>query len=151
LSTSRFNRKARERLLYIATGLVILVIISIIIWIIPHVVQDTAHETIPEKALPAFWVLIAIHLVLLAVLIWKILVSHRGGRLSKTGLIIPGIILILMSMLLIDFAGAFLKNHPDLFSGSVLLFICSFCDMISGVITIMLTTRLRDNKQKTIL
>jgi Na+/proline symporter len=142
LSASRFNRKARERLLYIATGLVILVILSIIIWIIPHVVQDTAHEAIPEKALPAFWVFIAIHLVLLAVLIWKILVSHRGGRLSKTGLIIPGIILILMSMLLIDEAGAYLEHQPEMFNVAILLFVCSFCDMIAGIITTMLPTRL---------
>ncbi|MFO7614649.1 MAG: hypothetical protein R6W71_08430 [Bacteroidales bacterium] len=149
LSASRFNRKARERLLYIATGLVVLVILSISFWVIPHVINDTTPEARPEKAVPAFWVLIAIHLVLLAVLIWKILVSRRGGRLRKIGLIIPGIILILMSMMLIDAAGAFLEHHPDMFSGAIVLFICSFCDMMAGIITIMLPVRLPENQHKT--
>jgi uncharacterized membrane protein YczE len=142
LSASKFNRKARVRLLYIATGLLILVIVALIIWIMPHVLHDTTPEAIPEMAIPAFWFLIAIHLILLAVLIGKIRVSLRGGQLRKTGLIVPGIILILMSMLLIDVARACLEHQPDMFSVAIILFIGAFCDMITGIITIMLPTRL---------
>ena len=47
-------------MLYIATGLVILVILAFIIRVIPHVLNDTTPEAKPEKAVPAFWVLIAI-------------------------------------------------------------------------------------------
>jgi hypothetical protein len=144
LSASRFDRKSRDRLLYTATGLVILVIVSIITWVIPRVLSDTTPEASSEKVVPAFWMFIAIHLVLLAVLIWQIMVSRRGGRLRKIGLIIPGIILILMSMLLIDAARAFLEHHSDMFSVAIILFTCSFCDMITGIITIMLPTRLPD-------
>jgi uncharacterized membrane protein len=150
LSASRFNRKARERLLYTATGLVILVILAVITWVIPHVIKDKTPGASPENAVPAFWVLAAIHLIILAVLIGKIRVSHRGGRLRKTGLIIPGIIMILMSMFLIDAAGANLQNQPETFSVAMILFISAFCDLITGIITIMLPTRLGDNKQKTI-
>jgi hypothetical protein len=134
-------------LLYIATGLVILVILALIIRVIPPINNDTTPEASPEKAVPAFWVLIAIHLVLLAVLIWKILVSRRGGRLRKIGLIIPGIILILMSMVLIDTAGVILENRPDRVVVAILLFFSACCDMVSGIITIMLPTRLPDNQQ----
>jgi uncharacterized membrane protein len=150
MSPSRFNRKSREKLLYAATGLVILVILAVITWVIPHVIKDKTPEASPENAVPAFWVLAAIHLIILAVLIGKIRVSHRGGQLRKTGLIIPGVILILMSMLLIDAAGAYLEHQPDMFIVAIILFISAFCDMITGVITIMLPTRLGDNKQKTI-
>jgi hypothetical protein len=149
LSASRFNRKALERLLYIASGLVILVILSNIIWVIPHVIRDTTPGARPERAAPVFWALVAFHLLILAVLIWKILISRRGGRLRKIGLIIPGIVLILMSMMLIDAAGDFLEHHPDMFSGAILLFICSFCDLMSGVIIIMLPVRLPENQHKT--
>jgi len=144
LSASRFNRKARERLLYIATGLVILVLLAVIIWVIPHVLNDTTFGATPEIAVPAFWVLIALHLVLLAVLIGKILVSRRGGRMRKTGLIIPGIILILMSMFFIDAAGAYLEHQPDMFNVAIILFISAFFDLMTGIIMIMLPTRLPD-------
>jgi hypothetical protein len=147
LSASRFNRKARERLLYIATGLVILVILALIIRVIPHILNDTTPEATPEKAVPAFWVLISHTPDLLAVLIWKILVSRRGGRLRKIGLIIPGIILILMSMFMIDAAGAYLERQPDMFSVAIILFISAICDMISGIIAIMLPTRIPDDQQ----
>lgn len=130
-------------MLYIATGLVGLVILAII-WVIPHVPDDTTPGATPEKAVPEFWALIAIHLVLLAVLIWNILVSRQGGILRKIRLIIPGIILILMSMLLVDAAGTYVEHQPDMFSVAIILFISAFCDMMTGVITIMLPTRLPD-------
>jgi hypothetical protein len=134
-------------LLYTATGLVILVILALIIWVIPHVLNDTTPGAFLEKAVTSFWVLIAIHIVILAVLIWKILKSRRGGQLRKIALIIPGIILILMSMFLIDAAGVFLENRPDRIVVAIILFFSACCDMVSGIITIMLPTRIPDNQQ----
>jgi len=107
-----------------------------------HAIYDTTLEAKPEKAVPAFCVLAAIHLIILAVLIWETRVSRRGGQLRKTGLIIPGIILILMSMFLIDAAGTYLEHQPDMFSVAIILFFSAFCDMIAGIIMIMLPTRL---------
>lgn len=138
-------------MLFTATGLLILVILSIISWVIPHVIQDTTPGASPEKAVPAFWALISLHLVILAVLIGIIVVSRRGGRLRKAGLIIPGIILILMSMLILDAAGAYLEHQPEMFSVAIVLFISAFCDLIAGIITIMLPARLPDNQQETYL
>jgi len=142
LSASRFNRKARERLLYIAAGLVILVILSFTIWLIPFLIKETIPAAMPENLAPVFWVLLVIHLIILAALIWEIRLSRQGGRLRKTGLIIPGIIMILMSMFLIDAAGANLQNLPEMFNMAMILFISAFCDLITGIITIMLPTRL---------
>jgi uncharacterized membrane protein len=144
LSASKFNRKARERLLYIATGLVILVILALIIWVIPKVIKDTTFGATPEITVPAFWVITSIHLILLAGLCWKILVSRRGGRLRKIELIISGIILILLSMFLIDAAGAYMDHQPDMFSVAIILFISAFFDLMTGIILIMLPTRIPD-------
>jgi len=120
---------------------------SLLSWVIPHALNDPTPEASPEKAATVSQVLVAIHLVLLALLIWEIRVSRRGGRLPKAGLIIPGIILILMSMLLIDAARTFLEHQPDLFSMVIVLFINALCDLIAGIITIMLPTRLLFQKQ----
>lgn len=141
LSPSKFNTKSRERLLYTATGLIILVNFSLILWVIPQVIKDTSTEASFDKAASVFWALLAIHLILLVVLIWIIVVSHRGGQIPRTALILPGIILILMSIFLIDSAGAYLERQPDMFCMPLILFICALSDMMAGVIAIMLTTR----------
>lgn len=138
-------------MLYIATGLVTLVILAVIIRVIPNVPDDTVPGATPEMTVPALWVLIAIHIVILAVLIWKIVISRRGGRLRKIGLIVPGIILILMSMLLTDAAGSYLECKPDMYSVPIILFISAFFDLMTGIIMIMLPTRLPDNQRKTFL
>lgn len=147
MSASRFNRKARERLLYIATGLVVLVITSISLWVIPQVINDTTPEARPEKAVPAFWVLMAIHLLIVAVLIMFIWLSRHGGRLRKIGLIIPGIIMILMSMILVDAASTYMEPQTRMLSMAIILFISAFSDMMTGIIMIMLPVRLPENQQ----
>lgn len=142
MSALKLRIKAWERMLYSGTGMVVFVILSIIIWVIPHVINDTTPGTTPERAVPAFWVLVAIHLVVLAVLIGKIVVSRRGGRFRKTWLVISGIILILISLPLLDAAGAYLGHHAPMSSVAILLFLCVACDIIAGIIAILLPSRL---------
>ncbi len=129
--------------------MVILVILSILIGVVPSVFIDTTSDVSLEKSVPAFFVLIAVHLVLLAVLIRKIRVSCQDGLLRKTRLIISGITLILMSMFLIDRAGALMEYPSDMSGEAIIVFICAVCDMIAGIITIMLPTRLPDNRRGT--
>jgi hypothetical protein len=145
LSASRFDRKSRERLLFIAAGFVCFAILAVL-WAIPLVASTMTNGANSEWAVPAFWVLIAMHLVILALLIGNIRVSRKSARLRKTWLIIPGIILILMSIWLIDAAGAYMEHQPDLFSVATLLFICAFFDTMAGVITIILPARIKDNQ-----
>ncbi len=149
MSASKFNRKARERLLYIATALVILVTLSIITWVIPHVLSDTTPGASPDRAVPAFWVITALHLLILGLLTGSILVSRRGRRLRKIFLVIPGIILFVMSMLMLDAAEAYLGHQPGMFSTATILFFGAFSDMMAGVIMIMLPTRFPDHPRNT--
>lgn len=150
LSASRFNRKARERLLYIATGLVILVVMTIITWLVQHWITDTNPGAIHEKTALACWAIVAIHLIILAVLIMFIWLSRHGGRLRKIGLIIPGIIMILMSMILVDAASTYMEPQTRMLSMAIILFISAFCDMMTGIIMIMLPVRLPENQHKTL-
>ena len=126
-----------------------MVIFAVIVWVIPQVLNDTTPEVNSEKAVTAFWFLAATHLILLVILIGKILVSRRGGRWRKTGLIIPGIILILMSMWLTDRAEVYLEHQCCMLSVAIILFFNAFCDLVTGIILIMLPTRLPDNQQTT--
>lgn len=67
--------------------------------------------------------------------------------MRKAGLIIAGIILILLSMFFIDTAGVILENQPDHLVVAIVLFFSACFDMVSGIITIMLPTRIPDNQQ----
>jgi hypothetical protein len=134
-------------MLYTATGLDILVTATLAAWVIPYVLNDPAPVVSPEMAATASWAIMAIHLIILAVLIRKIWVSRRGGRLRKAGLIVPGIILVLMSMVLTDAAGIYLEYKPVVFSMAIILFISAFFDLMTGIILIMLPIRLQGRKQ----
>lgn len=144
---SRFNRKSRERLLYIASGLVTLVVISFILWIIPQAVNDPTPGKSPEITTPSFLVLFAIHLGILAMLVWEVWLSRRGRPLQKIMLIIPGIILILVSIFLVDASRAYMENQPGMFSMAIPLFIAAVFNMITGIITIMLPIRFPGHQQ----
>lgn len=118
-------------------------------WVLPIVIRDEAPGAYAVKAVPLYWMVAGIHVILLGALIRKIYVSRHGGRLRKTRLFISGGILILVSMLLLDAAGACLEHQPDLVDLAIALSIGAICDMISGIITIMLPIRLPDNQKKT--
>jgi hypothetical protein len=122
------------RILYVTTGLVILVVLMIAFYIIPQVKADTSPTATPESAVPAFWVTVFIHLFIIAGLIYSIMFSHREGHFENGFLVTDGVVLILLSLILIDAASASL-DQPDLHSTSILLFICIGFDFIAGVLS----------------
>jgi len=148
LSALRLRERAWKRMLYLASSLVILVILSIIIWVIPHVINDPTPGATPENAVPTLWVLTGIHLIILAVFIGKIALSHRDSRLGHTGLIIPGIILILISLPLLDAAGAYQDHDSDVSAVAYLLVFCVLCDILAGIIAIILPSGISDKPDK---
>jgi len=117
-------------------------------WVLPIVIKDETSGVYAVRAVSLFWVVTGIHIILLGALIRNIYVSRHGGRLRKTRLFIPGVILILVSMFLFDEAGTCLEHQPDMLIHALVLFTDAMCDMISGIITIMLPTRLPDNQQE---
>jgi cytochrome c biogenesis factor len=65
------SKTSWNRILYMAIGLVIMVVIIIIFYIIPQV--KAAPNATPERAVPAFWVIVLIQLLIVAALIYSIL------------------------------------------------------------------------------
>jgi hypothetical protein len=139
---SRFNREAREGLLYIAAGLEMLVIISITTLVIPFAQRNPAPMEIPEMTVTTFWIFTAMHSIILAILVQKIWTCRRGGRLGKAGLILPGIVLVLMSMVLTEMADVYLDHQAVVASIAIVLFISAFLDLITGIIMIMFPIRI---------
>ncbi len=128
------SKTSWNRILYMATGLVIMVIIIIIFYIIPQVKTDTSPTATPDKAVPAFWVITLIQVLIVAALIYSIMFSHKVGHFENGFLVTAGVILIISSLILIDAASAAL-GHPDLHVAAIFLFICIGFDFTAGVLS----------------
>jgi hypothetical protein len=125
------SKTSWNRILYMAIGLVVMVVIIIIFYIIPQV--KAAPNATPERAVPAFWVIVLIQLLIVAALIYSIMFSHREGHFENGFLVTAGVVMILSSLILIDAATAFLDINMH--SSAILLFICIGFDFIAGVLS----------------
>ena len=128
------SKTSWNSILYVATGLVIMVVLIIAFYIIPHVKADTSPTATPERAVPAFWVVVLIQLLNVAALIYSIMFSHREGHFENGFLVTAGVVMILSSLILIDAATASLGD-PDLQGAAIFLFICIGFDFIAGVLS----------------
>jgi len=130
------NETFLHRILYVVTGLVIMVILILAFIVIPSVRVDTSPQADPERAVPGILVVIIIHLLIVAALVWTIL--QRGGRIKKGPLIALGVLLLLLSFMVLDGASAYL-SHPDpiMHKVPILMFICTGCNFIASLLTFL--------------
>jgi len=128
------SETAWRRILYVATGLVIMVILILAFFVIPHIRLDTSPHATPETAIPGTFIVAGIHLFILALLIYSVMYSFREGHFENGFLITAGVVLILLSFMIIDGAIAYL-GHPDLHSTSISMFIGVGFDFIAGLLS----------------
>ena len=128
------SETAWRRILYVATGLVLMVILILVFFVIPHIRLDTSPHATPENAIQGIFIVAGIHLFILVLLIYSVMFSFRKGHFEHGFLITAGIVLILLSLMIIDGAIAYL-GHPDLHSTSISMFICVGFDFIAGVLS----------------
>ena len=131
------NDTILRRILYVGTGLVIVVTLILAFLVIPSVIIDTSPQAEPEIAVPGILFVIIIHLVIIAALVRTILVNQRGGRINKGLLIGLGVLLVLLSLMVSDGASAFL-NHTDpiMHRVAISMFICTGCNFIASVLAL---------------
>lgn len=129
------NETVLRRILYVGTGLVIVVTLILAFMVIPSVRMDSSPQATPERAVHGIWVVIIIHLLIVAALVWTILVNQRGGRIKKGLLVALGVVLLLLSLMVLDGASAYL-DHPDpiMHRVSISMFICIGCNVIASVL-----------------
>lgn len=130
------SKTSWNSILYVATGLVIMVVLIIAFYIIPQVKADTSPTATPERAVLAFWVVVLIQLLNVAALIYSIMFSHREGHFENGFLVTAGVVLILLGLILIDAASASL-SMPELRITTIFLFICIGFDFIAGMLSFM--------------
>jgi tryptophan-rich sensory protein len=128
------NETVLRRILYAGTGLVIVVTLILAFMVIPTVKMDSSPQATPEIAVPFIWIVIIIHLFIVAGLVWTILVNQRGGRIKKGLLIALGVVLLLLSLVVLDGATAYL-DHPDpiMHRVAISMFICIACNVAASV------------------
>jgi hypothetical protein len=128
------SKTSWNRILYIATGLVVMVVVIIIFYIIPQV--KAAPNATPERAVPAFLVIVLIHILIVATLMYSVKFSHREGHFENGFLVTAGVVMILSGLVLIDAASASLGDS-DLHGVAISLFICIGFDFFAGVLSII--------------
>lgn len=129
------NETVLRRILYVGTGLIIVVALILAFMVIPSIRMDTSPQATPERAVHGIWVVIIIHLLIVALLIWTILVNQRGGRISKGLLVTAGVVLILLGLMVLDGASAYLGHPgPGMHRVAISMFVCVGCDFMSGVL-----------------
>mgnify|MGYP001072956710 CR=1 FL=1 len=123
----------KERILIIATGILLISILLMII-IIPGVYT----KTLPNENNPGAVIGISLAIIIrLVIIIWYILTIKKirnNGEKRKTGYIVIGILIIIFGLIYLDGAIAFLDNKNILYV-SYLMFTSVFCDLIASIIT----------------
>jgi hypothetical protein len=107
------SETAWRRILYVAIGLVIMVILILIFFVISHIRLDTSPRATPETATTVTFIVAGIHLFILALLIYSVMFTFREDHFENGFLITAGVVMILLSLMRIDGAFAYL-GHPDL-------------------------------------
>ena len=69
-------------------------------------------------------------------MIWTIKVNKRRGEIKKELLVIAGSVLILLGLLILDGAFAYIDN-PNMFVAGISMFICVGCDFIAGLLILI--------------
>ena len=119
------NDTILRRILYVGTGLVIVVTLILAFLVIPSVIIDTSPQAQPEIAVPGILFVIIIHLVIVAALVRTTLVKQRGGRINKGLLIGTVVLLVLLSLMVLDDASAYLDHtDPIMYRVAISMFIC---------------------------
>lgn len=135
-------------MIYFSAGLIIIVVLLLVAVVIPFVATDMKPSATPEKAIPAILVSAIFHLLVIAALLWTIRSHKRKDRINKELLVASGIIPIILGLILMDGAFAYL-DHPGMLVASIAMFLCVGLDILGGSMALMARySRKKDILQK---
>jgi hypothetical protein len=122
--------------LLIGAGLLVVVALAVALVVIPQVRVEASRGGTPEKAVTAFWLNVAFSLLSALALFVAAIRLKVAGWISRSVLILVGLVVLFLGVACIDAAFAYITHNPDMRSGSILLFICGAADLLVGVVTI---------------
>jgi hypothetical protein len=94
--------------------------------VIPAVRSDPLAS--PESAIPAFWANVLANLVVGSALASRALRPHAGRPL----LVLAGLAALVLGLLLLDAAAAFVRHGPNLAATTAILAACAIGDATAG-------------------
>ena len=123
------NQNSFHRMLYVGIGSIIAVAVILAILIIPP-------STIPQTHIKPIWTMVIVHLLVIIGLIWTLKVNKHSND-GKELQIIAGVALIVLGLILSDYAFAY-HSRPEQPPGvSFWLFICVGCDLVLGLLMLI--------------
>jgi hypothetical protein len=124
-----------RRSLFFGAGLAMGVAAVLIFAIIPRVKLDTTATQ--GNAVPAFWVLAIIHIIIMVFLSGTGYINRRKGCIMQGSLFSTGIVAILSGLLLLDAASA-ISDMPGLISLKLFFYGMIGADILTGIVSILL-------------
>jgi hypothetical protein len=129
------NPKSFRRILLASAGLLIVVAIILIVGVIPQVKADTYQFAAPDRAAPAFWVMVVFSLLTAAAIGSNAIRATVRSRRLLVNFGILAFIVLLFALALTDAAFAFRGHGPDMQTASALLFLCVAADVLAAVLS----------------
>jgi hypothetical protein len=118
------TKKAWNRILIAGILLMVFVIIILALYVIPIVRADVANP-MHHTAVKAFWIVIALQLIVLAELVYSRIFTFMDGHFENGFMVAAGFIALLLGLILSDAA----------FSGGlIMLFVCVGCDLVTAIL-----------------
>lgn len=126
----------RRLLLGISVVLVVAVALVVTIGVVPPVRAGDVPNMTPERAVPAFWVAVGLHLLVALVLTLVLALSKRCSAVSTSVLVINTVVILLVAFALGDAAKASLEIGAPMQVVTALLLGCVAADAFAGALVV---------------
>jgi hypothetical protein len=123
-------------MLVVSAVLVAAVGLAVAVGVIRPVSADNFPGATPERAVPAFWVAVGLHLLLAVTLVLTAMRSKSRSRFSTCCLGVMGLAVLLFGIALADAAFAYHAEGASMRTVAVLLFSCVTADSLGGALII---------------
>ncbi|MEN8204201.1 MAG: hypothetical protein ABFS28_16510 [Bacteroidota bacterium] len=133
-----------QRKVFTIVAILELVAVLSLIAVIPRLFKEVSPGGIPKAAGIATSVAMGIRLLILIAVLFGIRVTKRRGRVNREINLAAAVVLILLGLVLMD--GAFAYVDSLLFV-SIGMFVCVFCDLAAGAVSITAMFRLKPKKK----
>jgi len=128
-------------MLLVCVVVTVSVALALALGVIQSVKAEVERGATPEKAVLAFWVNIGLNL-LAALALFLIALRSRGlSWISRSGLVVVGLVVLLLGLALADAGSAYQSHGLAMQSASMLLIICAVADLLAGVLVFVAAPR----------
>jgi hypothetical protein len=121
-----------------------LVAVLALIAAIPRLMQEHATGEIPKAAPIATAVAMGVRLLILLAVLYGIRLSKLKRRINKEINLAAGVVLLLLGLVLMDGAFAYIDQFPFV---SIVFFVAVFCDLAAAITSFTAMVLLRKKKK----